>query len=94
MILSDVQKGWCPIQVHILPLLLLLTVNCTLYVAVLFGGPPVGLIGDDPSHVHAIVASGLPPVMSHVRMIAEFSFIGPDGVCIIDGVNVGSSEIR
>jgi hypothetical protein len=32
--------------------------------------------------------------MSHVRITAEFSFIGPGGVCIIDGVDVGSSEIR
>ena len=94
MVLSDVQTGWCPIQVQILPLSLLLTVNCTLDVAVLVGGLPVGLIGDDPSHVHVIVASGLPPFMSHVRMTGEFSFIGPGGVCIVDGVDVGSSEIR
>ena len=94
MILSVVQTGWCPIQVHILPLSLLLTVNCTLDVAVLFGGLPVSLIGDDPSHIHLIVASGLPPVMSHVRITDEASFIGLDGVCIIDGVDVGSSKIR
>ena len=92
--LSDVQTAWCPIHVQILPLSLLLTVNCTLDVVVLVGGLPVGLIGDDPSHVHAIVASWLPPFMSHVRITAEFSFIGPGGVCIIDGVDVGSSEIR
>jgi hypothetical protein len=67
-----------------------LTVNCTLDVTVLVGGFSVGLIGDDPSHVHAIVASGLPPFMSHVRMTVESSFIGPGGVCIIDGVDVGS----
>jgi hypothetical protein len=48
-----------------------LTVNCTLDVAVLVEGLPVGLIGDDPSHVHVIVASGLPPFMSHVRIIVE-----------------------
>jgi hypothetical protein len=46
-----------------------LTVNCTVDLAVLVGGLPVGLIDDDPSHVHAIVASGLPPVMSHVRIM-------------------------
>ena len=93
MVLSVVQTGWCPIQVQILPLSLLLTVNCTLDVAVLVGGLPVRVIGDDPSHVHVIVASGLPPFMSHVRIIVEFSFIGPGGVCIIDGVDDGSSEI-
>jgi hypothetical protein len=71
-----------------------LTVNCTLDVALLVGGLPVGLISDDPSHVHAIVASGLPPFMSHVRMTMEPSFIGPVGVCKINGVDVGSSEIR
>jgi hypothetical protein len=71
-----------------------LTVNCTLDVAVLVGGLPVVLIGDDPSHIHVIVASGCPPVMSHVRITVELSFIGPDGVCIIDGVHVGSSKIR
>jgi hypothetical protein len=27
-------------------------------------------------------------------MTGEFSFIGPGGVCIIDGVDVGLSEIR
>ena len=71
-----------------------MTVNCTVDLAVLVGGLPVGLIDDDPSHVHAIVASGLPPVMSHVRIMVEFSFIKPGGVCIIDGIEVGSSEIR
>ena len=94
MVISVVQTGWCPLQVQILPLSLLLTVNCTLDVAVLVGGLPVGVIGDDPSHIHVIVASGLPPFMSHVRLTVEFSFIGPGGVCIIDGVDVGSSEIR
>ena len=94
MVLSGVQVVWCPIHVQILPLSLLLTVNCTLDVAVLVGGLPVGLIGDDPSHVHVIVASGLPPSMSHVKITVEFSLIEPDGVCIIDGVGVGSSEIR
>jgi hypothetical protein len=71
-----------------------LTVNCTLDVAVLVGGLPVGLIGDDPVHIHVIVASGLPPFISHVRITVELSFIGPDGVCIIDGIEVGSSAIR
>jgi hypothetical protein len=71
-----------------------LTINCTLDVAVLVGGLPVGIIGDDPSHVHVIVASGLPPFMSYVRITMELSFIGPVGVCIIDGVDVGSTEIR
>ena len=94
MVLSVVQTVWCPIHVHILPLSLLLTVNCTLDVTVLVEGLPVGLIGDDPSHVHAIVASGLPPFMSHVRITVELLFIGPDGVCKIDGDDVGSSEIR
>ena len=94
MVLSVVQTGWRPLQVQILPLSLLLTVNCTLVVAVLFGGLPVGVIADDPSHVHVIVASGLPPFMSHVRITVEVSFIGPGGVCMIDGVDVGSSEIR
>ena len=94
MVLLVVQTGWCPIQVQSLPLSLLLTVNCTLDVAVLVGGLPVVLIGDDPSHIHVIVASGCPPVMSHVRITVELSFIGPDGVCIIDGVPVGSSKIR
>jgi hypothetical protein len=94
VVLLVVQTGWCPIQVQSLPLSLLLTVNCTLDVAVLVGGLPVVLIGDDPSHIHVIVASGCPPVMSHVRITVELSFIGPDGVCIIDGVPVGSSKIR
>ena len=94
MDLLVVQTGWCPIQVQSLPLSLLLTVNCTLDVAVLVGGLPVGVIGDHPAHVHVIVASGLPPFMSHVRITVEFSFIGPGVVCIIDGVDVGSSEIR
>ena len=94
MVLLVVQTGWCPIQVQSLPLSLLLTVNCTLDVAVLVGGLPFVLIGDDPSHIHVIVASGCPPVMSHVRITVELSFIGPDGVCIIDGVDVGSSKIR
>jgi hypothetical protein len=94
VVLSVVQTGWCPIQVQSLPLSLLLTVNCTIDVAVLVGGIPVGLIGDDPSHVHVIAASGLPPFMSHVRITMELSFIGPVGVCIIDGVDVGSTEIR
>ena len=71
-----------------------MTVNCTLDVAVLVGGLPDGLIGDDPEHVHVIVASGLPPFMSHVRIIVELSSIGPGAVCIIDGVNVSSSVIR
>ena len=94
MVLSVFQTGWRPLQVQILPLSLLLTVNCTLDVAVLVGGLPVGLIGDDRSHAHVIVASGLPPFMSHVRITYELSFIGPRGVCIIYGVDVGSSEIR
>ena len=94
MVLSVVQTGWCPIHVQSLPLSLLLTINCTLDVAVLVGGLPVGIIGDDPSHVHVIVASGLPPFMSYVRITMELSFIGPVGVCIIDGVDVGSTEIR
>ena len=93
MVLSVVQTGWCPIQVQILPLSLLVTVNCTLDVVVLVDGLPVGLIGDDPSHVHVIVASGLPPFMSHVRITVELSFIGPDSVCMIDGVDVGSTAI-
>jgi hypothetical protein len=70
-----------------------LTTNCTLDVAVLVGGLPVGLIEDDPSHIHMIVASGLPPFMSHVRITVELSFTGPGGVCIIDGIGIGSSEI-
>ena len=94
MVLSIVQTLWRPTHEQILPLVLLLTVNCTLDIAVLVGGLPVGLIGDDPSHVHVIVASGLPPFMSHVRITVELSFIGPDGVCKIDGDDVGSSEIR
>ena len=94
MVLLVVQTVWYPIHVQILPLSLLLPVICTLDVAILFGGLSVGLIGDDPSHVHVIVASGLPPFMSHVRITVELSFIGPGGVCIIDGVDVGSSEIR
>ena len=94
VVLSGVQTGWSPIQIHIPPLSLLLTVNCTLDVAVLIGGLPVGLIGDDPAHVHLIVASGLPPFMSHVRLTVEFSFIRPGGVCIIDGIEVGSSANR
>ena len=94
MVLSDVQTGWCPIQVQILPSSLLLTVNCTLDVAVLVGGLPVELIGDDPPHIHVMVANGLPPFMSHVRIIVELSIIAPDGVCIIDDVDIGSSEIR
>jgi hypothetical protein len=53
-------------------------------VCILNGGLPVVLIGDDPSHIHVIVASGCPPVMSHVRITVELSFIGPDGVCIIE----------
>ena len=93
MVLSVAQTGWCPIQVQSLPLSFLLTVNCTQDVAVLVGGLPVGVIGDDPSHVHVIVASGLPPFMSHVRITVELSFIGPDGVWIIDDLDVGSSEI-
>ena len=68
--------------------------NCTRDVAVLVGRLPVRLIGDDPSHVHVIVASGLPPFMSHVNITVELSFIGSDGVCIMNGVDVGSSEIR
>jgi hypothetical protein len=32
--------------------------------------------------------------MSHVRITVELSFIGHDGVCIIDGVDIDSSEIR
>ena len=71
-----------------------MSVNCTLCVAVLVGGLPVRLICDDPAHVHVIVASGLPPIMSHVRITVELSFIGPGGVCMIYGVNFGSSEIR
>ena len=90
MVLSVVQRAWCPIQVQTLPLSFLLTFNCTLDVAVLVGGLPVGVIGDDPAHVHATVADGLPPVMTHISITVEFSFIGPDGVCIIDGVDVGS----
>jgi hypothetical protein len=31
--------------------------------------------------------------MSHVRITVELSFIGPDGVWIIDDLDVGSSEI-
>ena len=62
MVLSVVQTGWCPIHVHILPLSLLFTVTYTLDVAVLVGGLPVGLISDDPSHVHAIVASDYLPL--------------------------------
>ena len=93
MVLSVVQTGWCPIQVQILPLSLLLTVNCTLDVVVLVDELLVRLIGDDPSHVHVIVASGLPPFMSHVRITVELSFIGPDSFCMIDGVDVGSSAI-
>jgi hypothetical protein len=89
-----VQTVWCPIHVQIPPLSILVTVNCTLDVAVLVGGLPVVFIGDEPSHVHIIVASGLPPFMSHVRITIELSFIGPGGVCRIDGVDVGSSEIR
>jgi hypothetical protein len=94
VVLLVVQTGWCPIQVQNLPLSLLLTVNCTLDVAVLVGGLPIGLIGDDHSHVHVIVATGWPPVMSHVRITVQLLFIGPDGVCIIDGVDVGWSKIR
>lgn len=94
MVLSVVQTGWCPIHEQILPLSLLFIVNCTLDVAVLVGGLPVGLISDDLSHVHVVVASGLPPFMSHVRITVELSLIGPGGACIIDGVDVGSSEIR
>jgi hypothetical protein len=69
-----------------------LTVDCTLDVAVIVGGLPVGLIGDHSSHFHAIVASGLPPFMWHVRITVELSLIVPTGVCIIDGVEIGSSE--
>ena len=93
MVLSVVQKRWCATHVQILPLALLLTVNCTLDITVLVEGLPVGLIGDDPSHVHVIVASGLPPFMSHVRITVELSFIGPDSFCMIDGVDVGLSAI-
>ena len=91
--LLGIQAGWFPIQVQTLPLSVLLTVNCTLDVAVLVDGLPVWLIGDDPAHVHVILASGLPPFMSHVRITVELSFIGPGGFCIIDGDDVGSSEI-
>jgi hypothetical protein len=70
-----------------------LTVNCTLDVAVLVGGLSIVLIGDDPPHVHVILVSGLPHFMSHVRITVELSCIGPVGVCIIDGVDVGLSDI-
>ena len=50
-------------HVHVLPLSLLVTVNCILDVTVLVGGLPVILIGDDLSYVHVLVASGLPPFM-------------------------------
>jgi hypothetical protein len=93
VVLLGVQTAWCPIQVQTLPLSLLLTFNCTLDVVALVGGCPVGVIGDDPVHVHVIVANGLPPVMTHVRITVELSFIGPDGVGIIDSIDVGSSEI-
>ena len=94
MVLLVVHAGWSPIQVQTLPLSVLLTVNCTLDVTVLVGGLPVGLIVDDLLHVHVIVASGLPPCMLHVRITVKVSFIGPDGVGIIDGFDVGSSEIK
>jgi hypothetical protein len=71
-----------------------LTVNCAIDVAVLVCGLPVGLIDDDPPYVHAMVASGVLPFMSHVRITVELSFIEPDGVCIIIGVDIGSSEIK
>ena len=63
-------------------------------VAVLVGALPVGIIINDPSHVHAIVAIGLPPFMSHVRMTVELSFIASGGVCIIDGVDVGYLKLN
>ena len=71
-----------------------MTVNCTLDVAVLDGGLSIVLIGDDPPHVHVILVIGLPHFMSHVRITVELSFIGPVSVCIIDGVDVGLSEIN
>ena len=32
--------------------------------------------------------------LCYVRMTVELSYIGPDGVCMIYGVDIGSSEIK
>jgi hypothetical protein len=55
-------------------------------------GLPVGVIGVAPSHDHVIVATGFPPSMVHVRVTLLPSIIGPTGVCVIEGVVVGSSK--
>jgi hypothetical protein len=55
VVLSIVQTGWCSTHVQILPLSLLLTVNCTLDVAVLVEGLPVGLIGTQVKSRHYLV---------------------------------------
>jgi hypothetical protein len=45
-----------------------------------------------PSHDHVIKATGFPPSMVHVRVTLLPSIIGPTGVCVIEGVVVGSSK--
>lgn len=47
----------------------------------------------DPLQYHAMFASGLPPFISHARIIVVLSFTEPVGVWVIDGV-VGESKMK
>lgn len=59
---------------------------------VFVGGFDVGVDGEDPSHCHVITAKGLPPGISHVRVIRVPLSTEPDGVWAINGYFEGESE--
>jgi hypothetical protein len=91
-VLSFVHNRCLPVHVHICPLLSFEVTSSTLEMASKVDGLPVGVIWVAPSHDHVIKATGFPPSMVHVRVTLLPSIIGPTGVCVIEGVVVGSSK--
>lgn len=72
---------------HTSPLSSILTFRRTLETETLGSGFPVGAIGVESLHCHDITDRGLPPCISHVMIIKVPGLTGPDGVCIIEGVD-------
>lgn len=87
-----VHAGCEPVQLQAIPFNHFLAINFTSEIDEL-ALVLVELTGVDSLHCHVMFASGLPPFISHVRIIVVFSFTGPFGFCVIAGFE-GESKTK
>lgn len=78
-------------HVHSLLLSSLVTICSTLETTLAVVGAVVVVTVENPSHLHVIIANGLPLTISHERTTLLPSITGSAGVCVIDGGAIGES---